>query len=234
MSYGKVALFAYLLAATACGGESSSDGTGGTGGGGTSGGGGTGGTSGGGAGGTSGTGGSSGGWVGSVGECTADSDCELLNSCCYCLATPKGQVSPPYCEPTPCFADRCSVEGVTTARCIAGQCTKARNCDGSQVSCEMVKPSCPEGQVPSVQDTCWGECVPVTDCAKVDTCFDCTGPSVCVGLDAFESSYHCVNPPVSCTSGCACLGAKACVTPFTSCTDSIKDGSAVHCSCPSC
>lgn len=215
------------LAAFACGGQSSSDGSASGGSGGTSGG--SGGTSGG-----SGGSAASGGYAGVTGECKSDADCELLNSCCYCLAVPTGKVTPPYCEPTPCFADQCSVLGVQQARCIAGQCTKARDCDGSKVACEMMKPQCPEGQTASVSGSCWGECIPVTDCAKVDTCFDCTGGSICVVNDAWQSSHHCVNPPAGCSQGCACLKDKACIQGFDACTDGIKDGSAVHCSCPSC
>ncbi len=227
-----------LLLSTACGGQSASDesGTGGLAG---TGGGGTGGGGAGGAGGTGGGvggsgGGSGGGYVNVVGECKADADCALQNSCCYCNAAPKGTTAP-YCEPTPCFADQCSVQGVKEARCIAGQCTVALDCDQSKVVCNALPPTCPAGLVPSVQNGCWGECVPTTSCSFVSTCFDCGPGKACVVTDdQGGGQHHCVNPPASCSQGCSCLGDKACIAPYTSCSDGIKDGSAVHCECPTC
>ncbi|MBI3203487.1 MAG: hypothetical protein HYZ29_18255 [Myxococcales bacterium] len=227
-----------LLLSTACGGQSASDesGTGGVAG---TGGGGTGGGGAGGAGGTGGAvggsgGGSGGGYVNVVGECKADADCALQNSCCYCNAAPKGTTAP-YCEPTPCFADQCSVQGVKEARCIAGQCSVARDCDQSKVVCNALPPTCPAGLVPSVQNGCWGECVPTTSCSFVSTCFDCGPGKACVVTDdQGGGQHHCVNPPASCSQGCSCLGDKACIAPYTSCSDGIKDGSAVHCECPTC
>ena len=229
-------LLVLLWLSTACGGQSSSDG-GTTGGAAGSGGasGGTGGSTGGAGGSVGGAGGGSGGdYVNVVGECKVDADCALQNSCCYCKAAPTG-TSAPYCEPTPCFADQCSVQGVKEARCIAGQCTVARDCDASKVLCNALPPTCPAGQVPSVHSGCWGECVPTTSCSFVGTCFECGPGTACVVTDdQAGGQHHCVTPPAGCSQGCACLADKACIAPYTSCSDGIKDGSAVHCGCPTC
>ena len=233
-----VPLFLLVSLSTACGGQSSAE-TNATGGadagGGAAGSGGTGGTGTGG-GGTGGEAGGSGGtpYANVVGECKTDADCTLQNSCCYCDAVPNG-VPAPYCEPTPCFADQCSVMGVKEARCIAGQCTVARDCDGSKVTCNALPPDCPAGQVPSVENSCWGECIPSTSCKFVPTCMQCGPGKACVVTeDMGGAQHHCVNPTASCSQGCGCFGDKACISPYTFCVDGVKDGSAVHCECPTC
>lgn len=229
-----LALLVLSVSMTACGGESESDSsTGGAGGAGTGGSssGGNGAT--GATGATSGSGGGGGAYVNVVGECKTDEDCELQSSCCYCNAVPKGVAAPP-CESAPCFVDLCGGEGIQQARCIAGQCTLARNCDPKQALCFSMPPTCAPGQVPSVTGGCWGPCVPATSCESVSSCFDCGAAQACVVLDAWQSSHHCVSPPASCSSGCACLGDKACVGSYNACSDGIQDGSAVHCSCPAC
>jgi len=185
--------------------------------------------SGGGSGGTVQTGGS--GPV--VGECKTDADCELGNSCCDCMAGPKGKLQMPYCPPDPCLTDQCSAKHVSQARCAAGQCILGYDCDASTVFCNALPPECPAGQLPSVENGCWGPCVPADQCLSVPDCFGCPSGTVCVVYDAWTSSHHCITPPAGCATSCECLGKLVCVDGFDACAE-MDDGSAVHCSCPAC
>jgi hypothetical protein len=47
-------------------------------------------------------------------------------------------------------------------------------CNPKQVTCKIVQPQCPANQVPSVDGTCWGECVKIDQCAcqSADDCPD--------------------------------------------------------------
>jgi hypothetical protein len=232
-----ISLVAVLLATPACGGSSGSDanpdaGSGGSGA--SSGSGGTGASAGSGGQAASAGSGASGGHEPVVGECVTDDDCELLSDCCNCIAAPKGKVKLPYCEPTPCFADQCSAAEIKQARCIAGQCIKALDCDGSKVLCNGLPPPCEGGEVPSVDEGCWGPCVPAVQCASVANCSDCPGGTSCVVNEAFTSSAHCVNVPAGCAPDCSCLGKAVCTGGFNVCIDKVNDGSAVHCECPAC
>ena len=240
-----------LVLATACGGSTDSDsgsggsatGGGGSGGsGGSSGSGGSGGTSAsGGSGGTAGTGAVSGsggvaGAYGFAGECKVDADCQLVNDCCNCMGIPAG-ATPPSCPPDPCLVATCQPLGASSVRCIAGQCVAAFDCDPSHAQCFGIPPDCAPGMIPSVVDQCWGACVPTMQCEHVGTCFDCGMGQACVVMDGKGGSqHHCVGAPPSCgtTSGCACFADKSCLSPFNNCQDGIKDGSAVHCGCPTC
>ncbi|MBX3129014.1 MAG: hypothetical protein KF718_20020 [Polyangiaceae bacterium] len=187
----------------------------------------------------SGAGGSGGGsskpHVPVAGECTQDADCELGSSCCDCRVAPVGKLEMPYCEPTPCFADRCSAEGIQEARCIAGQCSLARKCNPLEVACDGVPPECPPGQVPSVEGGCWGGCVEALQCDSVGSCADCPSDSTCVTHQAFTTTFHCVNAPASCSLDCTCLGAKVCIGGFSACTPATgTSAAAVNCECPAC
>jgi hypothetical protein len=43
------------------------------------------------------------------------------------------------------------------------------DCDTSKITCQTFAPVvCPDGQVPTVVDECYGECVPKDKCAAVD------------------------------------------------------------------
>ncbi len=48
-----------------------------------------------------------------------------------------------------------------------GECESKIVCspDPGQSFCKMMPPSCPENQVPSVENGCWGECVDITECS---------------------------------------------------------------------
>jgi hypothetical protein len=234
----------------ACGGESSSDGAGGASSGGTSSGGtssggtSSGGTSSGGtsSGGTSAGGTSSGGTgnvggtstAGVIGECKVDADCELQKSCCECLAGKAGSVTLGPCDAALCTSSLCDELGVTEARCIAGQCTIAANCNIDTATCKSLPPKCPAGTTATVNATgCWGPCLPHQACAEVEDCFVCPAGNICVVNDAWGSSHHCVNPSPNCGGGCACLEPLVCINGYTLCNE-FDDGSAAHCECPNC
>jgi hypothetical protein len=57
-----------------------------------------------------------------------------------------------------------------------GPCDPATqvSCDArtGMVTCKRAPPSCPQGQVPAVVDSCWGECVPIEQCVctEADAC----------------------------------------------------------------
>jgi hypothetical protein len=109
------------------------------------------------AGGTS-SGGGSGESGGTSGTCE---DCTLYSDCCSCLALGPAE-DPPYCDPNiACLVDQCSALRITDAdlRCLSGTCSLTVNCDATQVMCDMVEPTCPAGEVPSVEDNCYGPCV---------------------------------------------------------------------------
>ncbi len=234
-----IALIALLLVIPACGGSSGSDPSPDAGSGGSGASSGSGGSATGGQGASAGSGASAGQGGGGghepvAGECKTDDDCELLSDCCNCIAAPKGKAKLPYCEPTPCFADQCSANQIQQASCVAGQCIKGFKCDGSQVLCNALPPLCEGGEVPSVDQGCWGPCVPAVQCASVANCSECPGGTSCVVNQAFTSSAHCVNVPAGCTADCTCLGKAACTGEFDACVDKVNDGSAVHCECTAC
>ncbi len=169
-----------------------------------------------------------------AGECVTDDDCEMLSDCCSCIVAPKGKAKLPYCEPTPCFADQCSANQIQKASCVAGQCIKGFECDSSKVFCNALPPLCEGGEVPSVDNGCWGPCVPAVQCASVANCSECPGGTSCVVNQAWTSTAHCVNVPAGCAADCSCLGKAVCTGAFNACIDKVNDGSALHCECPTC
>lgn len=60
------------------------------------------------------------------------------------------------------------------------------DCDLRKVLCRIVQPTCPEGQVPSVEGSCYGSCVPIESCA-------CSAAAECPFSDRYTcwSRTHC-------------------------------------------
>jgi hypothetical protein len=58
------------------------------------------------------------------------------------------------------------------------------SCDPSKVLCKIAEPLCPAGQVPSVDGSCYGPCVPVGDCTcgAGDACPSGPGQPTCDAL----------------------------------------------------
>ncbi|MFZ5895413.1 MAG: hypothetical protein ACOY0T_30435 [Myxococcota bacterium] len=117
-----------------------------------------------GAGGTTGSGGAagSGGLV----------DCDARKVTCQTFA-------PVECDgnKVPSVINNCWGECVDKSRCLpdsgggGSSGAPGADCDTSKVTCQTFAPvTCPDGQVPSVQDQCYGPCVSRADCA---TPYDC-------------------------------------------------------------
>jgi hypothetical protein len=107
-------------------------------------------------------------------------------------------------------------------------------CDPGLVQCDGPTPTCPEGQVPSVQGTCWGSCVPILDCAPVPSCAGCQG--FCAAYAGLTTEYRCVMPSITCAAlACSCMAKYFCVDPYNACDD---QGGAndppIICACPAC
>jgi hypothetical protein len=217
------------------GGSSGTSGSGNASGGGNAGSGGSIGTTGG-AGGSSGNaGGGSGNQAGVGGsggpECQTPDDCQLKTDCCTCAAEPKGTpfpTCPAVCAMDACMAMQIVPDDVT---CAYGRCVFARSCDLSEVSCDAATPECPQGTIPSVQDGCFGPCLPPTECLQLTSCADCASPNVCIRYDADPLFVGCVAPSEGCEAGsyCECLG--ACMSPATACAE--QEGH-VGCACLAC
>lgn len=145
-----------------------------------------------------------------VAECATDDDCRVVNDCCTCAALPKS-VKIPECSAL-CIQSACQARGLNSAKvsCVANRCVFDVSCDRSQVTCEAPTPTCPAGQVPSVNGTCWGPCVPAQDCRAVTNCNDCAAGQVCVRNELQIPSTHCVEASVSCLQHPTCECTNAC------------------------
>lgn len=111
-------------------------------------------------------------------ECTANKPCppmyECLGGgcddvweCIYHGANPGEHPCPT--EP----ADYCGCDGVTFTAVLScpnrpyqrtGACEDGFSCDPMMLRCNTPEPPCPEGQVPSVVDGRYGQCVPIRFC----------------------------------------------------------------------
>jgi hypothetical protein len=69
----------------------------------------------------------------------------------------------------------------------AGACDEGFNCDPWKLNCEDEPPTCPDGELPSVVDDCWGDCVPATSC-KCQYHWHCGD----------DPDYECVSETLSC------------------------------------
>jgi hypothetical protein len=55
------------------------------------------------------------------------------------------------------------------------------HCDARAIRCRLAPPVCGGGEVPSVDGTCWGPCVPATDCT-CDPTASCPAGYTCAGV----------------------------------------------------
>jgi hypothetical protein len=154
--------------------------------------------------------------------CQTASDCRVHDDCCSCdvyLAA----ATPIHCD-LGCTTNKCASLGIGTdeVACVAGRCVFARSCDLSQVACEVVTPTCPAGQVPSVKGSCYGPCLPVGRCSEVSSCDVCKSVGLaCVTIEyEINPVYHCVSTPAACANNptCGCMnvcggGAETCYDP---------------------
>ena len=68
-----------------------------------------------------------------------------------------------------------------------GTSTSPLDCDHRKIVCRRAEPVCPAMQVPRVEGTCYGECVPIAECG-------CTTPEEC----PHEESYTCHRSAMRC------------------------------------
>jgi hypothetical protein len=77
-------------------------------------------------------------------------------------------------------------EGVSVAK--KGACTsKATSCDRRVLLCKRAEPLCPEGQVVTIVGSCFGDCVPIDQCA-------CSEAAACPQPEKYTchmSAMHC-------------------------------------------
>lgn len=162
-----------------------------------------------------------------VAECATADDCQIFTDCCTCAALPKSEQRDAC--PGLCIQSACQARGLGAAKaiCVANRCVFDVTCDRSQVTCEAPTPTCPAGQLPSVNGTCWGGCVPAHDCRAVTTCDDCGANHVCVRNELQLPSKHCVEVSASCLSqpSCECTNA---------CAFQCSDEAGIGCFCVSC
>lgn len=117
-------------------------------------------------GGTTSSGGSAGFGGSSSSECTSASDCTLFNDCCACEAQASGEAEPDSsCPMASCLQSHCdAVQAGPEPQCVSGRCVLDVDCDLSSIACRQAEPECPEGEVPTAVDQCYGGCVPASEC----------------------------------------------------------------------
>ncbi len=169
-------------------------------------------------------------------ECASDQDCKLINNCCDCMGLPSNSPAP-LCNQKLCKATTCAIQKLPlplVAQCEVGRCVAGFNCKWADVLCKSVQPICPVGETNSVVGTCWGPCVPATQCEFISTCKQCSPTQVCVTKQAkIGGGRHCVDLPGECNSSatCGCMGASVCLKPFDTCAAKANE---LVCSCPNC
>lgn len=87
------------------------------------------------------------------------------------------------------YANDCGAHaaGVSIAKRGACPTGQSGSCDERKVTCKRARPMCPEGQVPAVDGSCWGDCVTIDQCV-------CTEADACPERDKYVchmSAGHC-------------------------------------------
>jgi hypothetical protein len=85
--------------------------------------------------------------------------------------------------------NRCAAHAAGTSVMKLGECNPPQDvsCDPRKALCKRLPPECPGDQVPSVVDSCYGECVPIAHCV-------CTEAAACPEEERFVchmSAGHC-------------------------------------------
>ncbi|MFZ5891099.1 MAG: hypothetical protein ACOY0T_08610 [Myxococcota bacterium] len=174
-----------------------------------------------------------GGNVSGGGVCKSASDCRLQNDCCACLSVGTGELTAT-CN-LACIQSACAAIGITAddVACIAGRCVFSRSCNTNRAMCEAEPPTCAAGKVPSIDNGCWGPCIPVGECSQVTSCKDCEAAGLVCVTDQLQAGpvYHCVSVPPACNGKPNCQCMSACLSP-------LQCGSATEtnlsCVCPTC
>jgi hypothetical protein len=98
---------------------------------------------------------------------------------------------------------------------LGGSCAfTGQECTGA--TCGTPAPSCPSGQLPSVVNGCWSDCVSADRCFSVDDCAKCPGGDLCA--TAVDGSLHCVLSNCQSADGCSCPFTPPCAGGSAFCT----------------
>lgn len=168
--------------------------------------------------------------------CDVDADCEIINDCCACDSVHL-DVDVPECAKD-CLQPSCDAIGLPNpvAQCEYGVCTfRPVDCDPLSVTCDEEAPDCPDGLAPSVEEGCWGDCVPAEACDFVPGCEDCPEDEACVLIGTqIGNQYACTPVAEDCRgeASCECLP-EICEEPFDTCGNEAGDA-AISCSCIEC
>ena len=96
-----------------------------------------------------------------------------------------------------------------------GSCTfMGHECSGA--TCGSPAPSCPQGQLPSVANSCWSDCVNANQCFAVSDCSQCPGGTVCA--TAKDGTKHCLQSNCQSTDACSCPFTPPCAGGSAFCT----------------
>lgn len=170
-------------------------------------------------------------------SCLVDEDCQIIDDCCACEAA-HADVEPRNC-PEDCFQSQCSAAGLPMPipRCEYGVCTFAPlNCDPLTVTCDEEPPECADGSVPSVDEGCWGDCIPAEACDIVPGCEDCPEGEACLLIGTQVGNQFACTPVAEECGGdpsCECLP-EVCEERYDTCGNKAGEGAAISCSCPEC
>lgn len=145
-----------------------------------------------------------------VGECSSADECVLVNDCCTCDVVLAGDEPP--CDVPECFAPTCDAIGYTPEpACFVGTCVAAPvSCQLYEVTCEIEPPPpCEGGLVRSVDNMCYGPCVPPSMCESLP--FECDAATCGEGYACMVTqsgaSGSCIPLPPGCngTPSCDCV-----------------------------
>jgi hypothetical protein len=184
-------------------------------------------------------------------DCASDEVCEPyfeVTDCdtadCVDLSAVRGLC---VAAPSTCANNNdCATGSEELGYCVDSECIYQFDCELSHAVCDMVEPTCPDGQVITVLNGCYGPCVDPSACESTQS--SCLSKDDCPSLhECLVYCPDCVGDP-GCTSNCEglcvpvepeCIEGQACVLEdgiFGTCVDGTCDIDDILCgsggSCP--